>query len=256
MFEVTPIPALRDNYIWLVKNSANRRTLIIDPGEAGPVIAAIDGMQLLPEAILVTHHHWDHTNGIEELVERYQIAVYGPAWENIKCKTQGLKQGQQLKIAALGLGFDILDVPGHTAGAVAYYGHGMVFSGDTLFAAGCGRLFEGTAEQMHASLNKFKRLPADTLLYCGHEYTHANLQFAQAVEPDNKLISERLQTAKSLLRQKCPSLPVTLALELQTNPFLRCEQKTVVASAGQRARRQCQPGADAFAVIRQWKDGF
>ena len=256
MFEVTPIPALRDNYIWFIKNKASQHVAIVDPGEVAPVVNAVSSRQLIPAAIIITHHHWDHTNGIEELVNRYRIPVYAPAAENIKCKTQGLKEGRQLKIDEIGLCFNILDVPGHTAGALAYYGHGMIFSGDTLFAAGCGRLFEGTAEQMYASLNKFKQLPEECLLYCGHEYTCANLQFAQCLEPDNRDIFERLQIASSLHREKQPTVPGTLAEEFKTNPFLRCEQDAVIESAGKHAGRQCRAGADVFAVIRNWKDGF
>jgi len=256
MFDVIPVQALSDNYIWLIKNKASQHVAIVDPGDAAPVIHTIQSKNLIPVAILITHHHWDHTNGIDALINHYAIPVYGPAAESIKYKTQGLIEGQQLEIDELGLCLDILDVPGHTAGAITYHGHGLIFSGDTLFTAGCGRLFEGTAEQMYTSLNKFKALPVDALLYCGHEYTCANLKFAQCVEPKNPKIAKRLQTALACRQRQQPTVPAPLSIELETNPFLRCEQDSVIEAASKQVNRSCQPGVEVFAVIREWKDNF
>ena len=258
MLEIIPFPALGDhnNYIWLLKNKASNHIAIVDPGEAGPLLEKIESEKLIPIAILITHHHWDHVNGIEDIIAKYAIPVYTPKTESVKGSTHPVGEGDSVVLNELDLTLNILDVPGHTSGAIAYYTDDMVFSGDTLFAAGCGRMFEGTPPQMHASLSKFKNLADDTLLYCGHEYTVGNLQFATTVEPENKAIQQRLVEAKELREKSQPTVPSTLGIEKQTNPFLRCEIDTVIAAACQQSGKKLDVPHDVFAAVRQWKDSF
>ncbi len=192
MLEIIPLPALKDNYIWLLKNKASRHIAIVDPSEAEPVLKLIKSENLTPIAILITHHHWDHVGGIAGITKEHNIPIYTPKTESVDGSTHPVGEGDVVSLPELDLNLNILDVPGHTSGAIAYYTDKIVFSGDTLFTAGCGRLFEGTPPQMHASLSKFKSLADETLLYCGHEYTLSNLQFASTVEPDNKAIQVRL----------------------------------------------------------------
>ena len=258
MLEIIPFPALGDhnNYIWLLKNKASNHIAIVDPGEASTLLKKIESENLIPIAILITHHHWDHVNGIEDIIAKYEIPVYTPKTESVTSSTHPVGEGDNVTLDELGLTLNILDVPGHTSGAVAYYTDDIVFSGDTLFAAGCGRMFEGTPPQMHASLSKFKNLADDTLLYCGHEYTVANLQFATTVEPENKTIQQRLVEAKKLREKGQPTVPSTLGIEKQTNPFLRCEIDTVIAAACQQSGKKLDVPHDVFAAVRQWKDNF
>ncbi len=256
MLEIIPLPALKDNYIWLLKNKASRHVAIVDPSEAEPVLKFLKSEQLIPIAIMITHHHWDHVGGIAGITEHFSIPVYTPKTETVPGSTNPVAEGDVVKLHELDLNLNILDVPGHTAGAVAYYNDAMVFSGDTLFTAGCGRMFEGTPPQMHASLSKFKTLPDDTLLYCGHEYTVSNLRFAAAVEPQNEAIQQRLQQAEEARRIDKATVPATLAEEKQTNPFLRCEQQTVIDAASQHSGEALAEPAQIFAAIRQWKDSF
>lgn len=258
MLEIIPLPALGDhnNYIWLLKNKASNHIAIVDPGEAGPLLEKIVSEKLIPIAILITHHHWDHVNGIEDIIAKYAIPVYTPKTESVKGSTCPVGEGDTVVLDELDLTFNILDVPGHTSGAIAYYNDDMVFSGDTLFAAGCGRLFEGTPPQMHASLSKFKNLADNTLLYCGHEYTVANLKFAAVVEPENETIQSRLKQAVKLRKQGLPTLPSTITIEKQTNPFLRCEFDSVIKAATQHSGKKPILSHDVFAAVRQWKDSF
>jgi hydroxyacylglutathione hydrolase len=256
MLEIIPLPALKDNYIWLLKNKASGHIAIVDPSEAEPVLNLIESEGLTPIAILITHHHWDHVGGIAGITEKYNIPVYTPKLESVEGSTNPVGEGDSISLPELDLALSILDVPGHTSGAVAYYAKGMVFSGDTLFAAGCGRMFEGTPPQMHASLSKFKTFPDDTLLYCGHEYTLSNLQFAATVEPENKAIQERLIQVKHLRDKDLATVPATLALEKTTNPFLRCEQASVINAADQHSGNKLELPHEVFAAIRSWKDSF
>jgi hydroxyacylglutathione hydrolase len=254
MLRILPVPALKDNYIWII--CSHDVAVVIDPGEAEPVRRALGAERLQLAAILITHHHWDHVNGVGELVERYDVPVYGPHAETIPRRTHALAEGAEIEPPGLGIRLRIFEVPGHTLGAIAYFGSGMLLSGDTLFTAGCGRLFEGTAAQMTGSLAKLKALPLETRIYCGHEYTLSNLAFAQAVEPDNEAISSRIAAARRLRAQGLPTVPGTVEMELKTNPFLRCEVEGVRRAAETRAHRPLAHAVDVFAVLRAWKDVF
>ena len=255
---VTRIPAFEDNYFWLVHGlgGASRRVAVVDPGHAAPVIAALDAGGLTLDTILVTHHHADHIGGVAPLVERYRVPVYGPASEAIPGRTTALRDGDTVALEALGLRFRIYDVPGHTAGHIAYYGHGVLFCGDTLFSGGCGRLFEGTPAQMLSSLDKLAALPPETQVYCAHEYTAANLRFAGAVEPANTALQQYRARVAALRAGNEATIPTTIGLELRVNPFLRTRQPAVRAAASQRAGGGLQDDAEVFGVIREWKNGF
>ena len=257
MLEATPVRAFSDNYIWLV-HGARQRTGVaaVDPGDARPVVAALEQQHWRLSAILVTHHHPDHVGGVSELVGRFHVPVYGPAGETIPERTVSVAGGMQVHLEDLGLDFQVFDIPGHTRGHIAYHGHGALFCGDTLFSAGCGRLFEGTPAQMQRSLDTLRALPLDTRVYCGHEYTLNNLRFALAVEPDNGATREYLETAKDLRSKGRPTLPSNMALEIAVNPFLRWDEPTVQKSAERKAGRSLDNPVEVFATIRQWKDGF
>jgi hydroxyacylglutathione hydrolase len=250
--KVTAIPAFRDNYVWAIHD--DQAAILVDPGESAPILAWLEARQLRPVAILVTHHHADHVGGILELTARHAIPVYAPALEAIPGRTCPLEGGETVSIAELGLVFRVIATPGHTLGHLCYVGVGALFCGDTLFSCGCGRLFEGTPAQMHASLSRIKALPPDTLIYCAHEYTLANLEFALTVEPDNPALHKRRAEARDLRSRGKPTLPVNLGTELATNPFLRFDEPSVTVAAAQHAGRPVQPGLATFATVRAWKD--
>ena len=207
-------------------------------------------------AILATHHHPDHVGGIAELVAMTKVPVFGPRGEPIPALTHPVGQGDKVEIPALKAEFSVLDIPGHTRAHVAYYGLESLFCGDTLFACGCGRLFEGTAEQMLASLSKLAALPDATKVYCGHEYTLANIKFARAVDPDNRMLAAREQRARALRAAGQPTLPSTLGEERATNPFLRCAEPVVVESANKYLGARAADPVRVFAAIREWKNRF
>ncbi len=253
-FELIPLPAFRDNYIWLLAGS--KTAVAVDPGDATPVLEALAKRQLLLAAVLVTHHHADHAGGAAILAARFDCPVFGPAGEAIEAVNQPLREGQQADIPALETRFKVLEIPGHTAGHIAYCGHNIVFCGDTLFSAGCGRLFEGTAAQMSRSLAKLSALPDSTAICCGHEYTVANLRFALAVEPDNRDILDYAEDAAELRSRNLPTLPSTLGRERRVNPFLRCGMPDVVNAAERHAGHELRNPIEVFAVIRSWKDTF
>lgn len=256
MIQVRCIPAFDDNYIWLIGTPGSREIAIVDPGDEEPVIAAIEQERLLPVAILITHHHHDHTGGIEALVARYPMPVYGPAQERIPALSHPLSDGERIELPGAALRFEIMETPGHTRGHLCYYGHGALFCGDTLFTGGCGRLFEGTARQMHQSLTRIAALPDETLIYCAHEYTLANLRFAQIAEPDNLAIRERYRATEQARSAGRPTVPASLALEKATNPFLRCTVPTLVEGATRFAGHPLTDGAEVFAAVRRWKDAL
>ena len=251
-----PIPAFNDNYLWLLHDG--QRALIVDPGDASPVLQALRDSHLELESILVTHHHADHTGGINALREATGARVFGPAREQLPGPFTPLEDGDTVQ--ALGLDFQVIDVPGHTAGHIAFFtpeanGKPLLFCGDTLFSGGCGRLFEGTPAQMLASLDRLAALPGNTVVCCTHEYTMANLRFALAVEPDNRELIGYHARCAALREARKPTLPTSIAQELMINPFLRTRHPTVMAAA-----RRFDPAAHddntLFAAIRQWKNQF
>lgn len=262
MNQAIPVPAFSDNYIWLLPASGNagdgeadRHVAIVDPGDAKPVLRALDERGLAPIAILVTHHHFDHTGGLRELRTRLRVPVYGPANSRIPGLDHTLRDGDRITVGGA-LELDVIEVPGHTLDHIAYAGNGLLLCGDTLFAGGCGRLFEGTAEQMYDSLARLAALPDETRVYCAHEYTLANLEFAARVEPENDDLRRRLAETRQLRDDDRVTLPSTLGDERRTNPFLRCDIPTVAAAAERYSNRHLENPTEVFAAIRSWKDAF
>ena len=251
---LSAVPAFKDNYIWLLE--AGGRVVVVDPGDAAPAQRALTEHGLSLEAVLVTHHHADHMGGAAELAARHRCPVYGPAGEDIPAVNVPLREGDTVPLPGLGLRLEVLDIPGHTAGHIAYHSHGIMFCGDTLFSAGCGRLFEGTAGQMCDSLAKLAALPDATAVCCGHEYTLANLRFAAAVEPDNRAVREYAAECTARRAQGEPTLPSLLGRERLVNPFLRCREAAVMQAAGHHAGKRLTDPVEVFAEIRRWKDGF
>ena len=255
MLEIVPIKAFNDNYVWTLRNKTH--AAVVDPGEAKPVLDYLGAEKLQLAAILATHHHADHVGGIAEL-QRHSVPggvpVYGPRGEPIATLTQPVGGGDTVSIPQLGVSFDVLDIPGHTRAHIAYYGAGSLFCGDTLFACGCGRLFEGTAEQMYASLGKLASLPDDTKVYCGHEYTLANIGFAKTVEPGNDALRRREVRDRKLREAGRPTLPSTIGEEKATNPFLRAREPAVVDSVNKYLGLRVSDPVRVFAAIRDWKN--
>lgn len=254
---VRPVRAFTDNYIWLIESPrASTRLVAVDPGDAGPVKAELARSGASLAAILLTHHHPDHIGGVPELLKLGPVPVIGPDDERIPHRTQTVRGGERCELPELGLMFDILAVPGHTLSHIAFWGHGALFCGDTLFSAGCGRMFEGTPAQMHASLTRLASLPAQTQMYCGHEYTAANLRFALSVDPANADAAAYGERVAQLRADDAPTLPSRLSLEILVNPFLRCETPRVRAAAQAHAGGTLADSTEVFRVLRAWKDGF
>jgi len=260
---VLTIPAFNDNYLWLIHDGVH--AAVVDPGDAQPIRDALAENRLTLTAILLTHHHADHIGGVPALLADTPVPVFGPRGDGIAAVTQPLGEGDRVRVPGLDLELEVLDVPGHTRGHIAYVrrkedgagGANWVFCGDTLFAGGCGRLFEGTPEQMTASLAKLAALPDDTLVYCAHEYTIANLRFAQAVEPDNQAVALRMRDASERRGTRLPTVPSTIGLERGTNPFLRYTEPGIVHSLVQAGRLPAgAPPVQAFAALREWKNVF
>ena len=235
---ISALPALNDNYIWIIQQQQGAPAVVVDPGDAQPVFDWLASHQVELASLLVTHHHWDHTDGIEPLLQHYDVPVYGPRNSKFKAISHALEEGDTFTPAGLSQAFTVLETLGHTLDHISYVTDSAVFCGDTLFSAGCGRMFEGQPEQFHQSLQKLAKLPGATAVYAAHEYTLANLRFAAAAEPDNQAIHEATLAISELRAAGQPSLPSTIATELAINPFLRAESAT------------------AFAKLRQWKDKF
>jgi hydroxyacylglutathione hydrolase len=257
MLQVSPVRAFSDNYIWLIQAPADRGVaVVVDPGDDRPVEQALQQGGLKLRAILVTHHHADHVGGVAALAARHGAAVFGPARETMPCAVQAVDDGGTTDLGHLGLEFSVMAIPGHTLGHIAYVGHGAIFCGDTLFSAGCGRLFEGTAAQMLDSLDRIADLPDATRVYCGHEYTLSNLRFASAVEPDNPDVREALADTGRKRERDEVTLPSTLGRERRINPFLRSRTSSVRTAAERHAGRRLSTDTEVFAAVRSWKDGF
>ena len=255
MIQVIHIPAFTDNYIWLISNEERKYAVIVDPGDAQPVIEELTQRDMQPLALLITHHHKDHVGGIEALCAHYpNLVVYGPANETIPGITHPLQDEQTVTLTELGLEFTVIDIPGHTCGHIAYYSEGSLFCGDTIFGCGCGRVFDGSLELLHASLQRLAALPTETLIYCAHEYTLDNIGFAKWVEPDNAELDARQEECWELLDAGRTTVPFTLESEFRTNPFLRTHIPEVISKAEEVAGRELSTQADVFAVLRIWKD--
>lgn len=255
---ITAIPALQDNYIWAIHDGTH--AAVVDPGDAAPVLAFLDAHGLRLDAILCTHRHNDHIGGIAKLREVYNVPVYGRRHPNNPHITIDLREGDTLRLEAPGVEFGIIEVPGHVDDHIAYLAPGILFCGDVLFGAGCGRNFEGTPAQLHHSLQRLAQLPDTTRVYCAHEYTAANLRFALACEPDNPALLQRIETTRQLRAANLITLPSTIALEKSTNPFLRCTQPGIIRTLQQRGLVDTgEAGISELAVftaMRAWKNRF
>ena len=258
MLNIQPISAFDDNYIWLIHDEASRQAFVVDPGDAAPVQDALAAQQLHLAGILITHHHFDHVGGLAQLCSAYQPVVYGPRNPAISGLTRQVSAGDTVEV--LGQDFSVLEVPGHTLDHIAYFSDAteqpLLFCGDTLFAGGCGRVFEGTPPMMHESLQTLAALPSSTRVYCAHEYTLANLAFARAVEPDNAELARRISAAEASRGRGEPTVPSDIALELATNPFLRCSRPELLAALESQGRLEGQAPHEVFATVRGWKDSF
>jgi hydroxyacylglutathione hydrolase len=253
---VTPVPAFNDNYLWVL--ARGHQAAVVDPGDAAPVQRALDRQGLRLTAILVTHHHGDHVGGVAELKALTGATVFGPAGEDIDDIDRPLNGGDEIEV--LGTGYRVIDVPGHTAGHIAYFAAAekppLLFCGDTLFACGCGRLFEGTPPQMMASLDRLAALPASTRVYCAHEYTLANIRFALTIEPHNAALLERAARDRATRERGESTVPSTIGLELATNPFLRCEEPAVRAAITGSSTAHEVDRTSIFASLREKKNNF
>ncbi|MEB2318595.1 MAG: hydroxyacylglutathione hydrolase [Pseudomonadota bacterium] len=261
---IRPVPAFRDNYLWLIIDATGTRAAVVDPGDANAIERALAAASLSLDAILLTHHHADHTGGVAALAAHWGCPVHGPRADPIDGIDHPLDDGDRLELPALGIDFEVIAVPGHTLGHIAYFGsrlgeedpRGVLFCGDTLFAAGCGRLFEGTPAQMHRSLGRLAALPPDTLVYCAHEYTLSNLAFASAAEPGSGALAARIAEARTLRERDIPTVPSAIGIERETNPFLRTTSPAVIERLAERGIPAGADTVERFAALRAWKDEF
>ncbi|QGU33734.1 hydroxyacylglutathione hydrolase [Thermochromatium tepidum] len=254
MLEVQPIPAFEDNYIWLLTEGTGK-AVVVDPGDAEPVLKRLSDERLTLTAVLITHHHYDHIGGLEDLLAAFpELEVNGPDDDRIRALTRPRREGETFAPAGLDTVFQVLEVPGHTASHIAYLGAGRLFCGDTLFGAGCGRVFDGSFEQLARSLERIAALPDETLCHCAHEYTQSNLGFATWVEPNSPALVERVRQVQFLRSSGQPTVPSRLDLERATNPFLRTREPSVIAAAERQVGRRLTTSAEVFTALRRWKD--
>lgn len=258
MIKIHPIHAFNDNYIWLIHNQDY--AVVVDPGDAHPVLRYLDDNNLQLVAILITHHHNDHVGGNAALLEKFSVPVYGPANESIPTLTHHVNDEAEIRLNELSLSFSVLAVPGHTSGHIAYCGSinedNVLFCGDTLFVCGCGRIFEGTAPQMYDSLQKLVNLPEETLVYSTHEYTLDNINFSRTVDPKNKTLEKLEIKMQALRHQGIPTLPSSIATEKANNPFLRCDQPEIISSVSKHVAQELSDPVEVFAALRHWKNTF
>lgn len=252
MLNIQPIKAFSDNYLWLFKQKGSSEACIVDPGDAAPVIKHLEDNQLSLSAILITHHHADHIGGVNELLSHFDVPVYGPESSTIPMVSEALDDGD--KIEAANTTFEVMTIPGHTMDHIAYYSEeeDILFCGDTLFAGGCGRIFEGTPVMMYNSLQRLAGLKPETQVYCAHEYTLGNLAFAESVSPNDQELLERIQIEKEKRKKGQPTIPTSIQLELSTNPFLRCSDESFSKHLGEKSRQ----AVDVFTTLREMKDNF
>jgi len=258
---IFPIPAFNDNYIWALVGHDQTRVTVVDPGCADSVIQFLESNDYQLDCILVTHHHYDHVDGIADLLKygqhnNWAVNVYGPMNENIPHCSHKLVENDTVYIPHLELTFTVIDVPGHTAGHIAYYAEDILFCGDTLFSVGCGRLFDGTAEQLHQSLHKLTTLPEQTKVYCTHEYTMANINFALTLDPTNFELIDYFNQVKQIREQGLPTLPSSIGLEKRVNPFLRTGNTEIQQSVSQFSNLEANSPLDTFIALRKLKDNF
>lgn len=251
--QIQAIPAFKDNYLWLIIHPDLPEALVVDPGDSKPVLEALASQGLSLAGILITHKHNDHIGGIKELLEKFDVPVFSNPIENISWMTHSVSEQEEIHIQHWP-SIKIIEVPGHTLGHVAYLIGSHFFCGDTLFGAGCGRLFEGTPAQMYKSLSKIKSLPEDTLIYCAHEYTLKNLSFAEFLEPENMKIKLRIRETENLISRGQYSVPFRLKLEKETNPFLRCDQKAIQAAIEKKFGQSGETETEVFRYLREWRN--
>ncbi|HEV8517197.1 MAG TPA: hydroxyacylglutathione hydrolase [Burkholderiales bacterium] len=252
--EIFPVCAFNDNYIWTLRQDG--KAAVVDPGDAAPVLDYLRAEKLELTAILNTHHHADHVGGNAELLSHYRVPVYGPHDERIPTVSHRLREGDRFTLAHFGIEFSVFEIPGHTRSHIAFYGSDMLFCGDTLFACGCGRLFEGTPQQMYTSLAKLAALPDPTRVYCGHEYTLANIRFARAAESENPELVRWEREASAQRAKNEATLPSSIGREKRANPFLRCDQPAVIASASRHVGKPLKDAVSVLGAIRDWKNNF
>lgn len=254
MFEVIPVPAFRDNYIWLLHRDGH--AVLVDPGDAVPALAVLHARRLRLDTILITHHHDDHIGGVAELLEATPAEVYAPRKENYNFPHHPVGESDKIRLPSLDLELQVMETPGHTLGHVVYYGANSLFCGDTLFSCGCGRLFEGSCRQLYHSLQRLATLPAGTRVYCTHEYTQHNIRFARSLDPENTQLALRAEEVDRLRAAGLPSLPSSIAQELATNPFLRCHTPAIRAAAMIRAQLENSDPESVFCAIRTLRNNY